>query len=103
MQRLGLHIIIAHPERYTPIQDDIGIAERMAEIGCELQVSVGSLNKGFASKRKCALAMLEKGLVSYIASDAHRPEDYRVYDKINKKYGKLLAAGALLANEEEER
>ncbi len=98
LQRLGIEVIIAHPERYAPVQQDIVIAERMAEIGCELQVSAGSLHGGFFSKAKrCALAMLDKGLVGYIASDAHCAEDYQAFERACKKYGHLIKQGKLLS------
>ncbi len=101
LQRDGIEIIIAHPERYASIQQDIGIAERMVEVGCEMQVSAGSLHRRvFASEKKCALSLLEKGLVSYIASDAHVASDYDIFARINKKYGHLITKGALLREEE---
>ncbi len=101
LQRMGLEIIIAHPERYTPVQQDSTIAARIAEIGCEMQVSAGSLHRRvFASEKKCALSLLEKGLVSYIASDAHVALDYDIFARINKKYGHLITKGALLREEE---
>ncbi len=41
IQRLGVEIVIAHPERCLAVQDDLSVAERMLELGCELQVSAG--------------------------------------------------------------
>lgn len=91
IQRMGLDVVIAHPERYGSIQHDIGVAERMVEIGCELQVSAGSLTGSlFSETRKCALRLLDKGLVGYIASDAHCVEDYRLYSRVMAKYGCLM-------------
>lgn len=97
MQRSGLDVVIAHPERYEPIQRDISVAERMTEIGCELQVSAGSLTGSVFSKtRKCALKLLDKGLVGYIASDAHCAEDYRVYSRVMARYSRMIKPGTLL-------
>lgn len=74
--------IIAHPERYTYIQKDIGIAEEILSYGCELQVDAGGLMAGlFSLERKTARKLLSEGMVSYIASDAHRPEHYATFEK----------------------
>jgi protein-tyrosine phosphatase len=82
LQAMGLRVIIAHPERYAPIQKDIGIAEEMKRMGCLLQLSAnfvaGSL---FGASRKTALSLMKYGLVDYIASDAHCPADYDYYPK----------------------
>ncbi len=98
LRRRGIEIIIAHPERYISVQRNIGIAERMVQIGCELQISAASLcGRILANERRCAIALLNKGLAGYIASDAHCAEDYRVYARISKKYGVLATGGALLS------
>lgn len=79
----GYMPIIAHPERYTYIQKDIGIAEEMISYGCELQVDAGGLMAGlFSAERKTARKLLSEGMVSYIASDAHRPEHYAIFAKV---------------------
>ncbi|MBQ7785360.1 MAG: phosphoesterase [Clostridia bacterium] len=83
----GYYPIIAHPERYTYIQKDIQIAETMCALGCELQVDAGGLMKGmFSAERKLARRLLSQGMVSYIASDAHRPQDYTVFEHAYRKY-----------------
>lgn len=80
LQGEGIQLIIAHPERYQPIQNDIGIAYELKEMGCLLQLSgnfvVGGRLKG---SHKTAVKLLKEGLVDYVASDAHRPEDYADY------------------------
>lgn len=78
----GYSLIIAHPERYAYIQRDLGVAQEMLDYGCELQVDAGSLFSGMLNmEQRTARRLLRMGLVSYIASDAHRPEDYAVLDK----------------------
>lgn len=97
LQRLGMEVIIAHPERYAPVQADLSIAGRMAQIGCELQLSAGSLAGGlFSRERKCAVDLLKAGMIHYIASDAHCAADYQIYAQVNKRYGRLVKKGALL-------
>ena len=80
LQGMGLQLIIAHPERYMPIQKDLDVAYEMKEAGCLLQLSANFVDGGFRDKRKkTAIELLKQGLVDYIASDAHRPEDYLDY------------------------
>ena len=74
--------IIAHPERYMYIQRDFDIAQAMVELGCELQVDAGGLMAPMLSaERRTARKLLKDGLVSYVASDAHRPQDYDEFEK----------------------
>lgn len=97
IQGQGLDIIIAHPERCQPIQEDVGIAVRMAEIGCELQLSANAIDCTLLSKeRRCQAALLRQGLISYIASDAHTAGDYRAYAQAQKRWGAWVKPGELL-------
>lgn len=97
LQKAGLDVVIAHPERCIAFQEDISQAERMREIGCELQLSAGSLFEGLLSKtRKCAMALLKAGMVGYIASDAHCARDYKEYEKAMRQYGLFIRTGRLL-------
>lgn len=83
----GIHPIIAHPERYAYVQKDIGVAEEMIAYGCELQVDAGGLMAGlFDRERKTARKLLSSGMVSYIASDAHRPEHYATFEKAYRTF-----------------
>jgi protein-tyrosine phosphatase len=90
LQGRGIQPIIAHPERYRPIQNNIDIAVEMKNMGCFLQLSgnfaVGGLLSG---SRKTAIKLLESNLIDYVASDAHSVEDYADYKKaleIARKY-----------------
>ncbi len=98
LQQLGVEVIIAHPERCVAFQNDISQVKRMLEIGCELQVSASSLlGKKFSRQtRKCAVELLKKGMIGYIASDAHCAKDYKVYAKALKQYGNYIVPGKLL-------
>lgn len=88
LQRKGVNIIIAHPERYETMQRNISIPKRLVALGCELQVDAESLNgRWFSRSKKCAKKLLKNNLVHNISSDAHRPSDYRIYAKVIAKYG----------------
>lgn len=69
--------IVAHPERYRYIQRDFGIAQEMIDLGCEMQVDAcGLMARLMSAERRTARKLLKEGMVSYVASDAHRAEDY---------------------------
>ena len=74
--------IIAHPERYSYIQRDLGVARMLSDLGCEMQVDArGLMAPLWSAERRTARKLLKEGMVSYIASDAHRPEDYDDFEK----------------------
>ncbi len=76
IQVTGLRCILAHPERNARILEDIGIVEDLVERGCRMQINAGSLvRRGDRRTFKFVRTMLRRGLVTYIASDAHSPLD----------------------------
>ena len=80
LQGMGLEIIIAHPERYRAVQEDIGIARELHDMGCSLQLSANFVKGGFPSARRAtAKKLMKAGLIGRIASDAHGPEDYEQF------------------------
>lgn len=94
LQGMGYDIIIAHPERYIAIQKDLGIAEELVRMGCRLQLSADFIEGGrFGRERRPAIALLDAGFVSFIASDAHVPSHYALFARAHQRYGSLLDAG----------
>jgi protein-tyrosine phosphatase len=74
LQRRGFGVLLAHPERSASFQRDLGLLARLVDRGALAQVTTGSLVGSFGDvPRRAALAMLEKGLVHVLASDAHDP------------------------------
>ncbi len=68
----GKRPIFAHPERVGPIVGDIELLRDLTNIGILLQVNAGSLVGNFGSKtKKFVWEILENGLATFIASDAH--------------------------------
>lgn len=91
LQCKGCDVIIAHPERYRAIQEDIEIAERLVKMGCKLQASADFIKGGrFGKERKPAQRLFDASLYSYLASDAHCVEHYAVFAKAWAKYAPLL-------------
>ena len=68
----GTTPIIAHPERYRPIQNNIFIIEKLINLGCLIQIDAGSLIGHFGKKCKLiSKMMLERNMVHFIGSDSH--------------------------------
>ena len=84
---MGYDVIIAHPERYTAIQRDIGLAQELVHMGCKLQASTDFLKGGrLGRERRPAQRMLKEGLYTYFASDAHRVEHYEYFAKATSRW-----------------
>lgn len=87
LQAKGFQVIIAHPERYRAIQEDVEVARRLVKMGCQLQVSADFVAGGrLGAERKPARRLFEENLVSHIASDAHKVEHYRYYAEARRDY-----------------
>lgn len=94
LQGAGYHVIVAHPERYRAVQEDMGLAEHLVDMGCDLQVSADFVAGGrLGREARPAKALLKRGLVTYIASDAHQPGHYGWFAKAWKKYSRYLRGG----------
>lgn len=87
LQREGANIIIAHPERYRQVQMNTDKIVRSVELGCKLQLDGLSLvEPGLMNKtKKCARKLMESGMISYVASDAHSEEDYIRFGEVVRK------------------
>ena len=90
---LKYQIIIAHPERYSYVQDDPNFCLRWLKEGYLLQSNQNSLFK--KETRKVLIPMIEHGFVSFIASDAHngyRPLVLRkAYELLSEEFNETLA------------
>ncbi len=76
VQVRGLAPILAHPERCAGLERALPLLRRLVERGLLVQITAGSLEGRFGPRpRRLARALLAKGLVHVIASDAHAPAD----------------------------
>ena len=74
VRRMRVIPLIAHVERYYFVQDYPEIIARWKKIGYAIQCNKGSFQGKFGkAERRTAHELLDKQLVSVIASDAHRP------------------------------
>jgi protein-tyrosine phosphatase len=88
INRSGYHVIIAHPERYQYFAKSLSRAQGLLNYGCELQLDALSFLRGkFSSQRRVAIKLLDSGFASYIASDAHRPDDYGSFLSLRRYLG----------------
>ena len=91
IKNAGYQIIIAHPERYSYVKEDIEFVNRWIKEGYKLQCNASSLKHHQRTMDK----LLSNKLVSYIASDGHnirRPILLKeAYDFVSNKYEKQYA------------
>ena len=82
----GVVPIIAHPERYKPVQNDLKIIENWLNAGCLIQIDAGSLLGNFGIKAKlCAELIVRNNWCHIIGSDAHnnKKRNFCLKDAIN--------------------
>ncbi|HLK92230.1 MAG TPA: CpsB/CapC family capsule biosynthesis tyrosine phosphatase [Polyangia bacterium] len=74
--RVGGHLpVMAHPERYVPVQKDLALAERLSRHAA-LLIDLGALDGAHGKQEmKTARKLVLEGLAAAGASDTHRPED----------------------------
>ena len=103
LKKKQINCIVAHPERHSL---SIPMAKKWFSLGASLQVTASSLlGKGFLGPevQKPAWRLLEAGLVSIIATDAHdlglrRPMMKAAYDSISARLGTAIANLLLIEN-----
>ncbi|HEX8599238.1 MAG TPA: CpsB/CapC family capsule biosynthesis tyrosine phosphatase [Chloroflexia bacterium] len=78
LQTAGYTPILAHPERYTAIQDDPNLLYRLVQRGVLAQVTSAALLGEQGEKvHRCAETLVRHGLVQFIASDSHNVRSRR--------------------------
>src|SRR5688572_1636299 len=94
----GVRMILAHAERYSPLQRDPAAAERWLAGGAVLQVNAdGLLGAVGGAAVNAALDWIARGWASFIATDAHgtrtrRPRMMEAMQLIAKQFGHDVAA-----------
>lgn len=89
----GMIPIVTHPERNARLQRSVDDIARWVADGCYVQVTAGSVVGSFGkAARASANELLTRGLVHFIASDAHdcvrRPPSLReAYDRLAGDWG----------------
>ncbi len=93
----GYRPIIAHPERYNYVQEEIKYAEELASMGAMFQANYGSIIGMYGNEAKKTLKrLLKNNLISFLGSDVHRAgQIYPQIPKILKKLNKLISTEQL--------
>lgn len=92
LQSTGITPVIAHPERYRFVRNNINILNEWINKGYVLQLDAGSLLGNFGKNiEKISQEMIKKGLVHLIGSDAHNNKKRnfcikQAYDMIKPKH-----------------
>ena len=72
LQLNGITPIIAHPERYRFVNNNLDILSKWIDLGYIIQIDAGSVIGQFGNKaKKNTLKMISEGYVHLIGSDAH--------------------------------
>ena len=72
LQSRGITPIVAHPERYRFIQNNLSILQKWIDRGYIIQVDAGSIVGSFGKLvKKTTLKMLDREFVHLVGSDAH--------------------------------
>ena len=94
----GWNVVLAHPERYRFFQHRLELLEELGQMGVHLQVTTGSLIPGRASPpaARCAYELMERRLVSVVASDCHGVTSRRcdmgeAAELLRRTYGRHVA------------
>ena len=70
--KAGLRPIVAHPERYSYIQQDPEMVNRWYRMGCLMQLNRGSLLGRFGFRaQEMATELVERNFAAAVSSDAH--------------------------------
>ena len=68
----GFRPVVAHPERYRYVQREPALMNLWQKMGCLFQINRGSLLGRFGYEaQKLALALVDRGFATAVASDAH--------------------------------
>lgn len=91
LMRNGIIPIIAHPERYTYVQEDISYIDSLIDMGVLFQGNYESLFGKYGKKSEKTLKkLLKKNYISFLGSDVHRENHIdhteEVYSKLYKIY-----------------
>jgi protein-tyrosine phosphatase len=85
--------IIAHPERYSYVQENIEYVKELSDMGALFQANYGSLIGMYGRKAESTVKkLLKKDLIHFLGTDVHRVgQVYNKMPKIMKKLRKTIS------------
>lgn len=93
LQENNYRLILAHPERYSIIQNDFNYLYELQEMGVLFQCNYASIIGYYGFSAKITVKkILKNELASFLGSDVHRAETiYKDFPKIMKKLRKIIS------------
>ena len=93
----GYKPIIAHPERYNYVQENIGYVEELASMGTLFQANYGSIVGVYGNGAKRTIKqLLKRNLIDFLGTDVHRTNQiYPKIPKILKRLQKIVSESKL--------
>ena len=104
LRHRGIIPIITHPERHLRLMHDLPALSQLRDTGALCQITAMSVTGAFGKPiRKASLAMIKKGLVDLVASDAHNargrpPILSKAYGDIKKEFGSDISDRIFFSN-----
>lgn len=94
VRRSGLTVVLAHPERYRPVWDDLEVLEPLLDAGVLLQLDLCSLvGKYGKMAQRTAEALLEEDAYEIACTDTHKPTDLDAVNASLVRLEKLVGPG----------
>ncbi|MBO5478084.1 MAG: hypothetical protein J6A15_10110 [Clostridia bacterium] len=91
LQDAGYIPVLAHPERYDFVTENIETLVTLIESGVLLQANIASISGKYGSQAKKNLKkMLKRNMVHFLGTDSHTTSVYEIYEKCMKKIKKLV-------------
>ena len=93
----GYKPIIAHPERYNYVQENIGYVEELASMGTLFQANYGSILGQYGKNAQFIVTkFLENNMIHFLGSDVHRQNTvYKVIPQALKEIEEIVGASKL--------
>jgi protein-tyrosine phosphatase len=107
LRQRGIIPVITHPERHLLLSRHPEFLGLLRDCGAMSQVTAGSITGGFGKEtRKTCMMMIKKGLVDFVASDAHdpvrRPPQLSVaFREVISLFGEETALRIFIRNQED--
>ena len=88
----GYKVIIAHPERYTYLQNDYKLVKKLYDSGVLFQINYGSIIGQYGiGALKLVKKLLKDDMVNFISTDIHKPDSslFNRFDDVKRKIIKI--------------
>ena len=92
MNTQGYQPILAHPERYSYLQSDQKLLEKLKNMNLLFQMNILSLTGFYSNEvKKFVVKLLKENLIDFVGTDCHNVLQAKdIYKKTNANYFKIL-------------